>query len=95
LLQAGHLAILACKHDAAQLATHIVFCLDKPPTIHFAIAKLNCRRIGNTKDNCVGTNSSCYMAQLIKLKRYALLTRNDVPLCFVQQFNWKTDAAHR
>jgi len=59
LLQAGHLAILACKHDAAQLATHIVLCLDKPPTIHFAIAKLNCRRIGNTKDNCVETNSSC------------------------------------
>ena len=35
------------------------------------------------------------MAQLIKLKRYALLTRNDVPLCFVQQLNWETDAAHR
>ena len=58
LLQTGHLAVLACKHDAAQLATHIVLCLDKPPTIHFAIAKLNCRRIGNTKNNCVETNSS-------------------------------------
>ena len=49
LLQTGDLAILSGEHNATQLAAHVVFCLNQPPTIHLTIAKLNCSITGEMK----------------------------------------------
>ena len=95
LLQTSDLAILSGQHNAAQLAAHVVLSLNQTPAIHLAIAKLNCRINGEMKGRHSTRNGCLCKGRAEQARAAQALTRDDVPLCLVQQLDGKTNAAHR
>lgn len=101
MLKTRDLAVLAREHDAAKLTAHVVFSLDQPPAIHFTIAKLNCKNSLRKKSKVQETlTQQLHLAaqadkSIFQRRHQRQLTRDDVSLCFVQQLDWESNAAHR